>query len=106
MTFSECLQTLQTQYERLDFSNELLVANWREALSGLQVYAVGQATREWIRTQKWAPTPSELRALALGYETPDATGDQPLPREAPGFWVATFGLTWGWQRVKAEEVVG
>ena len=106
MTFTECLQTLQTQYERLDFTNEVLVANWRDALAGLHLYAVAQAIREWIRTQKWAPTPSEIRALALAYDTPDVTGDQALPPDAPGFWVATFGETWGWQRVTPAEVVG
>jgi hypothetical protein len=106
MTFTDCLTTLQTQYERLDFSNEILVSIWREALAGIQVYAVGQAIREWIRTQKWPPTPSEIRKRAIELETPDATGDQPLPPDAPGFWVATLGETWGWQRVTPAEVVG
>lgn len=106
MTFGDCLKVLGTQYDKLNFDDEALVTNWREALRGLQVYAVDRAVREWIRSQKWPPTPAEIRKLALELETPDATGDQPLPKDAPGFWVATFGECWGWQRVKAEEVVG
>ena len=109
MTFTDCLTMLQTQYERLDFSNEVLVAVWRDALAGLHVYAVGQAIREWIRTQKWAPTPAEIRKRALELETPDATGDQPLPQDAPGFWVFTRDRAKdlsGWQRVTPAEVVG
>ncbi len=106
MTFIESLTMLQTQYNKLDFCSELLVAIWRDALRGLHLYAVDRAVREWIKTQKWAPAPSEIRALALQYEVPDATGDQPLPPDAPGFWVATFGKTWGWQRDTPAEGVG
>jgi hypothetical protein len=108
MTFSDCLTMFGTQY-KMDFDNEVLVNVWRDALRGLQVYAVAQAAREWIATQKWAPTPSEIRKRALELETPDATGDQPLPPDAPGFWVFTRDRAKnvsGWQRVTPAEVVG
>lgn len=109
MTFVECLKALGTQYEKLNFDDGVLVTNWREALSGLHVYAVDRAIREWISTQKWAPTPAEIRKRALEFETPDATGDQPLPQDAPGFWVFTRDRAKnvsGWQRVTPAEVVG